>query len=141
MKTRSISLATAALIIVSLFSTSIVSATPPAGKATKSQGASCVAATPTPTPTPGRDAHADADPHAYPDADADPDADTDPDADPRRHADPDPDARGDAGQGREVERQGQHRSSVRQARRQREGPASGQGHDVQRQGDGPLRRR
>jgi hypothetical protein len=52
MKTRTVSLATAALLVASLLSTSIVSATPPAGKATNSQGASCVAAAPSPTPTP-----------------------------------------------------------------------------------------
>lgn len=50
MKKRTISLASAALLVVGLFGTSVVSATPTAGI---SQGAgNCVAGTPTATPTP-----------------------------------------------------------------------------------------
>jgi len=66
MKTRAISLGTAALIVLSLLSTSIVSASPPAGKATKSQGASCVATVPTPTPTPDPNASPTPTPAATP---------------------------------------------------------------------------
>lgn len=49
---RTLSLGSAALLVATMLSASVVSAKPPEGHGNSSKAAACVAATPTPTPTP-----------------------------------------------------------------------------------------